>query len=215
MVLLTAARLRGRFADNMRDPKHSRGFSLIELVVALAIMLAIMAVSVPSFLRAIKTYRLGSTATDVANILQRARYEAIKQNATNGISCCPAPVGNTIAAYIDLNNNGRMDPTEPRVLLPSDIRFVGAPPAPGPASMGPAYAAAGPPPGFIRFDARGALFPPPPPPACVLFPPGGGPAVYVLYLGYPQDASYGYRAITVTPSGKTKVWRAQAGGPWQ
>jgi len=188
----------------MRAAKNSRGFSMVELVVAVAIMLVIMAIAVPNFLRAMNTYRLGSTAIDVANMLQRARYEAIRQNATLGISCRAIPQGNTVAVYIDLNNDNNLDPNEPRVLLPTDIQFVGAPPAPGPASMGPAYAAAQPPAGSITFDARGAVI-----------PGAGGAVVYVVYMAYPQDASYGYRAITVTPSGKTKVWRAQAGGAWR
>jgi len=186
----------------MRAAKNSRGFSMVELVVAIAIMLVIMAIAIPNFLRAMNTYRLGSTAIDVANMLQRARYEAIKRNAN--ISCRAIPPGNPTTVYIDLNANLAMDPDEPRVLLPTDIQFVGAPPAPGPASMGPGYAGAQPPAGSITFDARGAVV-----------PGAGGPTVYVVYMGYPQDASYGYRAITVTPSGKTKVWRAQAGGAWQ
>jgi len=56
------------------------GFSLTELVVAMAVAMILMAVSLPSFLRAYHSYRLSNAATQVADIVRLTRYEAIRQN---------------------------------------------------------------------------------------------------------------------------------------
>jgi len=44
---------------------------------------------------------------------------------------------------------------------------------------------------------------------------GGGPTwAYFLALAYTNQAQYGCRAITVSPMGQTKTWKAPAGGTW-
>lgn len=190
----------------MRQPRNSRGFTLVEIAIAIVIGLVIMAVSIPTTLRAIKTYRLGSAAINVANLLTRARSEAIKANSS--IASCGQPVGTQWRVWINVNKNPNcgFDPSEPFVFLPADMTFLGQNQVPPPDSMqyggNPRVAA-----GAVCFDSRGTVdF------ACTL--PVGAPAVILVYLGYANDPSYGYRAIAITPSGKTKIWRASQGGTW-
>ena len=52
------------------------GFSLLEVLVVIAILLTLMALATPSMLRAINSYRLESTARGVSTLIQRARFEA-------------------------------------------------------------------------------------------------------------------------------------------
>jgi Tfp pilus assembly protein FimT len=56
------------------------GFSLTELVVVLAVAMILMAVGMPSFMRAYHAYQLSSAATQVADMLRLARYDAIRRN---------------------------------------------------------------------------------------------------------------------------------------
>lgn len=190
--------------------QQATGFSLVEMMMVVVIVLTVSAISIPAVLRSMRTYRLSSTAREVAKILQRTRYEAIRRNTT--IPWRTQPQNNTSILWIDSNNNNVIDPTEPIVLLPPDVQFVSTGVVPGPASMGspgalpPWPGAAGfppPPTAAVSFDARGT----------VNFG-AGAPPVYVIYLGYPQQPTYGYRAVTLTPMGQTKVWSAATGGTW-
>lgn len=183
----------------MYSPRKPRGFSLTELTAATAIILVVTAIALPYLNTAWAGYRLSSAASDVANLLNRTRYEAVKRNQV--IVCRGRQSGNTSVAWIDLNNDGNVDPTEPQLVLAGPVQFVPDGVAPSPASTG--YPNAQVPPGAVAFDYRGAAF-----------YGTGAPTVYIVYLGYPNQPRYGYRAITLIPAGKTKVWSANAGGSW-
>src|SRR5579862_247597 len=58
------------------------GFSLTELVVAMAVAMILMAVGLPYFLRAYRSYQLSNAATQMSDILRLTRYEAIRMNKT-------------------------------------------------------------------------------------------------------------------------------------
>lgn len=59
-----------------------RGFTLLELVVVVAIMLAIAAYAVPNVLRAMADYKLKNTMMQVAAICQQQRMLAVRTNST-------------------------------------------------------------------------------------------------------------------------------------
>lgn len=175
---------------------QTRGFSLVELLIVTVVILVVLAIVTPSILRTMATYRLNSTAVNVANMLQRARYEAIKKDTI--VRCR----GNVTTVWVDLNNNGVPDPSEPQFLLPPDIQWVnpgGTVPDSTSMNLGPTQQPAG----VIAFDSRGA----------VNFG-AAAPAVYVMYLGYANNPDYGYKAISLQPLGRTKVWAASANGRW-
>jgi len=186
-------------------PKHSlgeraaRGFSLLELIIAFVVMLTLAAVAIPAILPAWESYRLSGAAGNVANLIARARFEAIRQNTT--LNCSLGQAGVNAQLWIDLNKNGVADPGEPLVLLPGDIPPLGAGVAPSPASMG--YSSVQTLTGSIAFNARG-----------VVDYGGNRPVVYALYLGIAGAPQFGYRAITVTPMGQVTVWSAVANGAW-
>lgn len=79
-----------------RAPRASaaRGFTLIELMIAIAVFAILLAIAVPSFRDASLAARLGSIANNMVASVQLARSEAIKRNAvvrlcasSNGTSC--------------------------------------------------------------------------------------------------------------------------------
>lgn len=61
-------------------PGGARGFSLLELLIAMAIVTIAMAVSVPSFQVWIDNYRLSAAAGGVIDALHIARSEAVSRN---------------------------------------------------------------------------------------------------------------------------------------
>ncbi|MBI2089108.1 MAG: GspH/FimT family pseudopilin [Deltaproteobacteria bacterium] len=62
------------------------GFTLMELMVAMAVSMIVLAVGTPSFLAWLPTLRLSSAARQIATDLQVARMRAISQNASYTVS---------------------------------------------------------------------------------------------------------------------------------
>jgi Tfp pilus assembly protein FimT len=179
--------------------RAARGFTLLELLIVFAILFTLAAVATPAVMQSWQSYRLSGAAGNVASLLARTRYEAIRRNTT--LDCSLTAQGANQALWIDLNKNGAVDPGEPEVLLPGDIPLVGSGVAPSPASMN--YQNVQTLAGSVAFNARGVVN------------YGNNPAVvYAVYLGVSGASQYGYRAVTVTPMGQVKVWSAVAGGAW-
>jgi prepilin-type N-terminal cleavage/methylation domain-containing protein len=57
--------------------RGKRGFSIIELVIVLAIMSIVAAIAVPSINSSVQLYRLRSAAASVQGVIQATRYQAI------------------------------------------------------------------------------------------------------------------------------------------
>ena len=184
-----------------RCPTKSAGYSLVEMMMTLAIGLILVSVALPTMIGAIQGYRLNSSAQQVANLVELTRYTAIRRNAPMSLRTV-VQNGNRIF-YLDLNGNGTLEANEPLVVLPADMQLAnGQPLTPNATSTGLVPAQ-----DFttqINFDYRGTAFP----------LPGGPVATYYLALGYVNQAQYGCRAITVTPMGQTKIWKAPPSGTW-
>jgi type IV fimbrial biogenesis protein FimT len=60
---------------------RQRGFTLVELMVTLAVLVVLLAVAVPSFRSITLSNRLTTNANELVGAIQTARMEAIKRNA--------------------------------------------------------------------------------------------------------------------------------------
>ena len=185
-------------------PRASRGFSLIELVVALAVALVLAAIAIPSIMTTYSQYRLGVQATLIANQLDLLRMTAVRKNTT--VSLLSTTSGSNTVLYIDVNKNNALDSGDPQVWLPADMQISNSssPPTgmPDSTSMGTPYATTLnlPTTGSISFLSNGTI--------------SGGSGPYFIVIGYTAGTKYGFRAITVTPMGEIKVWTASSGGSW-
>ncbi|MEZ5473445.1 MAG: GspH/FimT family pseudopilin [Steroidobacteraceae bacterium] len=80
-------------------PYSARGFTLLELMFAIAIAAVILAVGAPSFAEFRRNARLTSVANDFLAATQLARTEAIKRRTT--VSICPSSSASSNAPACD------------------------------------------------------------------------------------------------------------------
>lgn len=84
----------------------ARGFTLIELMVTLAVAAILLAIATPSFTSIINSNRLAGAANEMVAVLQTARMEAVRLNRT--VDVCSGCDGNadSLVAYVDEDDNG-------------------------------------------------------------------------------------------------------------
>ena len=83
-----------------------RGFTLMELMLALAMMSILAAVAIPSGLRILDDYRARGAAAYLAHRLGRARIEAIRRSTFTGLRFEAMVDDYTFTAVADGNGNG-------------------------------------------------------------------------------------------------------------
>jgi Tfp pilus assembly protein FimT len=185
------------------------GFSLTELVVAMAVAMILMAVGLPYFLRAYHFYQLSNAAVQTADIVRLTRYEAIRLNKI--VNCVIQPDSGdptmTRVSMTDVSGNPLTGTSSRAVLLGSAGNLVDPSSVPGAASLAPAaalgaitLAAIVPAGATLQFDARGALT---------------SGRVTVFYLNSPGAPEAGFRAVLLTPAGSTQIWSGDSSGHWQ
>ena len=175
------------------------GFSTIELLITVLIMLVVSAIAIPNFMRELNSYKLASTARSVSDLIERTRYEAIKRNTK--ITCHFTLGATPPSAWIDLNGTGVLANNDPKVVYSTLILSTGTV-LPGAASMGFPGVTAVAPTGTITFDSRGAVD---------YTGVAGGQTVWALYFTYNNDVTYGAKAISVEPMGRSKTWSGTPG----
>ncbi|CAP51017.1 prepilin-type N-terminal cleavage/methylation domain-containing protein [Xanthomonas campestris pv. campestris] len=84
-----------RLASRTLSVRHRGGFTLIELMVTVAVLAIVLAVAVPAFGTLIRSSRLTSNANEVVAALQLARSEAVRQNSL--VAVCRSDNGSTCA----------------------------------------------------------------------------------------------------------------------
>src|SRR6185437_8394548 len=121
----------------VRAERGKRGFSLLELLICLAVMMVVTVAALPTISKNMGVIRLQSSAQDVATLAERARILAVKNNTTYSIVF--ANVNGVQEACIDTNFNGGCEATEPMVALARSVSLVtdNSGPSPNQTTCGP------------------------------------------------------------------------------
>lgn len=197
-------------AIRSRTPRGcSRGFSIVELVVSLCVMLILTAIAIPSLMRSLRTYQLNDAATRLSAMLKFARFEAVRRNTQVNFLMQASGTGYLVGT--DSNGNNVLDPTEKQELIAGFATLLPSGVAPTPTAITTALGGAalntvyGSSTATVTFDARGAIR------------VGGtvSSSIFVFYIGSTNDPDPGYRAVILLPAGTTQIWSAPSAGPWQ
>lgn len=200
----------------MRSRNRQRGFSLLEMMIVITLMVIMAAMATPTLIKAIRNYQTESTARQVSNMILSARYEAMRRNRR--VCTLFQQVGNEGRFGLDLNGADR-DPcddgsrtlagNEPFIVTDVTIDWWnnGTPALPPslaglPAGYDLAAEANAPPNYSITFSSRGA----------VVVNAGGAwniaSTVQMITLRRLSGGADADRLlITVTPVGRIKVYR--------
>ncbi len=211
-----------------------RGFTMLEMLVVVFIVLIMSAMAVPALFRSIRGYQLEGAARKVANVIVRARFEAVQRNQRICASFFRAPgVGGEARYGLDLIgpdpqpcDDGAVTalpdpgiPGEPFIVTPGNVQWFNAD---NPAV--PPFA--GLPPGFNNVPAGSVVVPANyritfSPRGTVVVPAGGGNwvlsnQVQMIPLIQPVGSNFGNATagylITVTPVGKVRLYAWDPGG---
>ena len=208
--------------------KRSAGFSLVELMIVLVIILLVAAMAIPSLTRAIGTIKVRAGASSVAGMLQKGRIEAVRSNRIMVIRQDVLSDGVTPIYFVDGANdpkktiqdtatqNGVHDSWEPLVQIDKDIVLEpesAAPAFPYSQLLGYPNAASTLPFG-VAFNQRGL-------PCTITAQTSGhvtGCALSGMSASSTSTSSYQYffhykstfgdrwASVSITPAGRIRVW---------
>ncbi len=193
---------RFRIIDRVAQKRHA-GFSLIELVIVISMVMILSGIVAPLVLTAIAGVKLRYSASDLSGLMQKARIEAARRNSYYPIRQTTLASG-MAGYYVDLNSNSSYDLTEPMVEMGSQVtvRFGTGSGAPGEtafvASLTYTFASNT---AVPNFNARGL--------PCVvsgsICPTAAGQG-FIYFLSRTSTFATNWASVVVTPSGRVQVF---------
>lgn len=110
----------------MKRNRAHRGFTMVELLVVLAIMMVVSVLGYPLLQNAIDGAKLRAISQETAVLARAARLEAIKYNGCGVVRFDPAV--NEILSFVDRGCTGTPDRVIGRIELPTGVTGTATPP---------------------------------------------------------------------------------------
>jgi len=116
----------------MKNPmpgRGSRGFSLIEMLVVMALMLALVSLGIPALQNALHQSKMRGMVQEITVAMRLARIDAIKTSSQGIVQIVPSTgpgVLPLVRAFSDRNSDGKLDATDPVLAsfyLPTGVSF--------------------------------------------------------------------------------------------
>jgi prepilin-type N-terminal cleavage/methylation domain-containing protein len=182
--------------------RQKAGFSALELLVSLAIVLIIAVFGIPQLLNATAFWKVRNAAADLSGLIQQGRMLAEKQNTTLAVytgsvesSSSGAFVNCSLASTTPCSSGGNgssWQSGDPEIVFPGSV--TNAPASSAPATVNPGFTpeSAG---TVLYFSSRG-------------LPVKSSGTTYVLTSGfvfYLTDGQH-WAAVSVSAAGRSKVW---------
>jgi type IV fimbrial biogenesis protein FimT len=124
-----------RSQDPRERHRASKGFTLVELMVTIAVLAILLTLGVPSFTAVINNNRLAAGANEFAAALQHARMEAMRRNtrvivcrSDDQVSCSAGSEWRAWVVFVDRDRDGVADAASGTTA--TEVIRVGALPAP-------------------------------------------------------------------------------------
>ncbi len=183
----------------IRGGKHA-GFSMVEMVVVLAIVLCISAYAVPNFMVAVANFRLRSGMSSLSSLLQNCRMMAIKQNKNYSVHFTVMSNG-PVAFIKDATAGTTISNLDPTAQLGAPVTMNQNPTGTGaPTLMDSTFLGFDPLTSDPTFNSRGI-------PCMYSSGTCTAPKGFVFYFrGTRPLGSDGWAAVTISPAGHVKTW---------
>jgi len=206
---------------------QERGFTVLELMIVLTVMLILVGFAVPQVTAMIRTYRLRGTGTNLAGLAQTQRWRAVQDDRF--YSARTLAGGGAVTEYADVypqNVNGSsgngaggpIDPRDPQLVINSEVVILPVGSAPGTTALKAQILPPGS--GVIPVDGSVAATP-------VTFGPRGLPCLptatnggtvcdsaggtQAYWIFFQDSITQKWGAVTVTPAGRIQVWYYENG----
>ena len=212
--MLDSMRHKNFQSSGLKRGRHRiRGFTLLEMMIVMAIMMILAAITVPRFLNIVSDINLRYVATNYSGLLQSARIQSVRKNDFYGIAPTTLPTGDN--AYFVHAHALSTSYTVGDPLLPVGARIgihagTGSG-APGEATLncgtGCTFASSS---SFPFFNARGL--------PCTVSGSVCTQAPGVGYLTVLSTTSLtgnvSWAAVIVTGGGRIQFWSSDGAGNW-
>ena len=184
------------------------GFSLLSVIVTLAIVLTLLGSVIPTIETSLQNYRLSASAREIAAEIQSARYRALRANAMSTFMLLPT--GSQFG--IDVTGDGSITSGTTDVILNLNRSVSFANLSTPPNNMSGVTTLSTGSKSGIGFTPRGTITLVNSSTGLPDFATAVGANGFAVYLSNTRSK---YMCITVSPAGRVRTWSSSNGSTWK